>query len=193
MSDTIQGRLRGYGNSPGLVQDREAAARLMRDAAEHIDTLLDKTRIQQEYIEGLPSTPDGSHYSPGDSLETELAAKLDEFGVRAELSHKDFTTIMAAAHRLKHAEMTHDERIRGLEEAVSGLQGNPPSEWLTLPWGGAVRKSEVSAAVKHVDPLTDKVYVRVWRGEAGHESPSANVAQCKAWLADIERQLGIVR
>lgn len=163
MSYTIQDKLRNLAdNNSSEGQDRSAGSHCMREAADRIDTLLDKTRLQQAYMEGLPSTPDGGHFKP---------------------DHANL------------GEMTHDERLRGLEEAVSGLQENPPSEWLTLPWGGCVRKSEVVSA--HVEPEGTLVFVNVRGGivfSSGlHVFSLDKNVTASSWLADIERQLGIVR
>lgn len=85
--------------------------------------------------------------------------------------------------------------IRAIEEShesiVSATNARAQSEWITLPWGGSLRKSEVSGVDERIDGA-GRTHVQVWRGDATHDSPASDV-NTKAWLADIERQLGIVR
>ena len=68
------------------------------------------------------------------------------------------------------------------------------SEWLTLPWGGVVRKSEVRVVVRTNGDCDNMLGIVIrytdgteWEEYAEDRDESAE------WLADIERQLGVVR
>ena len=84
-------------------------------------------------------------------------------------------------------EMSIADRVYGLEEAVSEL-GDEPFEWLKLPWGGVWRKSNVvGAGTAGVSVMVENAHGEGIRGDADDEE------QAKAWLADIERQIGVKR
>jgi hypothetical protein len=70
------------------------------------------------------------------------------------------------------------------------------SEWLTLPWGGVVRKSEVVCVT--IDNLDGEILYVTTLGPGGDTTrcpcgKASHPDEAKAWLADIEGQLGITR
>lgn len=67
------------------------------------------------------------------------------------------------------------------------------SEWLTLPWGGVVRKSEVLMAT--ADSTFQGIVYVVTRDLGPDKCPckKGSPEQAQAWLADIEGQLGVKR
>lgn len=139
-----------------------------------------------------------------DTIQTQLRALAD----KPNLGPHENTLLHRAADcidTLETAEFGGDDEIAALTKERDILKGQnallelavrdskeASSAWLTLPWGGVVRKSEVSAALKHTDGM-GVIHVRVWRGQVAHESYGNENSVCDEWLADIERQLGIER
>lgn len=117
------------------------------------------------------------------SIATQLRAMAAE--VRGDI-HKQLLT--QAASIIEKRE--NDNAARLLQEVLAKPE---PTEWLKLPWGGVVRKSEVS--VVRVDDTGGEGLsrVEVWAVNKTFESDRRAFAVSNEWLADIEAQLGIVR
>lgn len=88
-------------------------------------------------------------------------------------------TLAEAVHFIEHVKTSID---------AAQARPKPVSEWVRLPWGGRVRKSDVQAAYRTLATvcltLTGSDTIQT------HHSPqTTNESLAKEWLADIEAQL----